>query len=82
MPRDRLVVGQRAHAEARHLGDVAQVDVEHAGAHAVERRRLVVGQRRAGLLAELRHALDLDADGGPQVEGGPRPASISSMMAW
>ncbi len=68
MARNGLVIGQRAHAELRDLGGIAQVDVEHARPRTVEGRRVVIRARR-GLLAEFRHTFDLHALLGPHVEG-------------
>ncbi len=53
------MIGQGAHAELRVLGRAAQVREEHAGPGAVEGRRVVVGERGAGLL-EFGNALDDD----------------------
>src|SRR5690606_40581023 len=68
MARHRLVVGERAHAEARNLLHAAQVGVEDAGHGAVACRHGVVGAGR-GLLLELRHAAHFDGRFRAQVEG-------------
>ena len=54
----RLVIGEGRQGPFRPFGGVAQVDVISAGPRAVERRRLVIAARRAGL-DRRRHAADL-----------------------
>ncbi len=67
VPRDALVIRERAHAGTVGLARVAQVGVEHARPPAVERAALVVGAGAPGL-AELRHATHLEPRVRPHME--------------